>query len=322
MPPLLTLAITPPEDGMTVKQLLREKLGFSMHQISRVKYRPEGFRVNGKPAFVNRVLRAGDELSFALDGPEGPSGSGIPLSGENGPAPESDPGVLPEAPRILYEDAFVLAADKPAGMVAHPSHGHHGDSAQDILARKYGKLYLIGRLDKDTSGVLLFAKDVETASLLSKQKESGLLYKTYLAAVSGTPDPPEGTVSVPIGTAREMPLMMRPDPQSGKEAATHYRTLRTFFDGVTDGPAALLSVRIEHGRTHQIRVHLSSIGCPLLGDRLYGNEKNTAARGAGAARPFAALHAAEVRFRHPYTGEPVRISTGREAPPGAELSIS
>ena len=266
-------------DQHTIKQYLRGELMFSMHQISRVKYRPTGFLVNGESRWVNDILRAGDDLCFALDDPE------THVSGAGSPLP------------VLYEDDFILAVSKPAGMVSHPSHGHHGDSALDLLMPVFGKLYLIGRLDKDTSGILLFAKHEETASLLSKQKESGMLYKTYLACVSGIPEPPDGTLSAPIAVAQPMPLKMKTDPQKGKPAVTHYHTIRTGFD-FQNHSYSVLSVTIEHGRTHQIRVHLSSAGYPLVGDRLYGIGHDS----------YALLHAAELHFIHPYTREAVHIT--------------
>ena len=291
---ILQLNIPQHADGCTIKQFLREELHFSMHQISRVKYRPHGFRVNGETRWVNSILHAGETLSFAVDDP-----ADVP---ENA----CEPGIP-----ILYEDNYLLVADKPAGMVSHPSHGHHGDSALDILQRKCGRLYLLGRLDKDTSGVLLFARHIETASLLSKQKESGVMYKTYLAAVRGTVMPSEGTISVPIGVERENPLKMAPDPAHGKAAVTHYRTIavKTASDG---SMYSVLSVTIEHGRTHQIRVHLASDGHPLIGDPIYGNTSQVCLSGS-CPKTRTCLIASGITFRHPYSGETVTIRSPRNA---------
>ena len=297
---LLHLIIKPEQDGMSVRQFLRKELHFSMHQISRVKYRPEGILVNGQPKWVSETLLAGDDLCFSLDDP----------------LPESVSSLEPKLP-VLFEDDYLLAVNKPQGMVSHPSHGHHGDSALDLMQEKYRRLYLIGRLDKDTSGILLFAKHLETASLLSKQKESGTLSKSYLAAVHGIPDPAQGTIDAPIAVGREMPLKMKTDPRNGKPARTHYRTLKTARD-CTGNAFSVLSVTIEHGRTHQIRVHLASAGHPLIGDSLYGNGTavlpaalSDAADAEKKALSHACLHASALSFRHPYTGEPVRIT----APP-------
>ncbi|MBQ9463810.1 MAG: RluA family pseudouridine synthase [Lachnospiraceae bacterium] len=289
----LEMTAGPPEDGLTVKQLLRGKLRFSMHQISRVKYRPEGITLNGDPCWVNAVLHAGDVLRIRLDDPE----SADPAAGAaGGPAPDVS---LPEIP-VLYEDGWILIADKPAGTVSHPSHGHHGDSALDILCAKYGRLYLIGRLDKDTSGVLLFAKQLETASALTRARKEGAVRKEYLARVRGYMDPPEGTIDVPIGTAREFPLKMKTDPESGKAAVTRYRTAARGEDE-TGAEFSVLSVTIEHGRTHQIRVHMSSAGHPLEGDALYGGADPS------GRFPGACLHASSLTLTHPWTGAEITV---------------
>ena len=311
MPHQLDLVISPDFDGKTVKQFLREELHFSMHQISRIKYRPEGFRINGKTVWVNAVLRAGDVLSFALDdAPDGQAGVSEQTADKTGRSAASAAGLMIP---VLYEDGFLLIADKPAGMVSHPSAGHHGDSALDVLSAAYGRLYLIGRLDKDTSGVLLFARQQETASLLAKQKESGLLQKIYLAEAAGVPDPLAGTVAAPLRIAREMPLKMEsvscadPDagPFAGLAAATHYETISVR----PDGNRSLLRVTIEHGRTHQIRVHLASAGHPLIGDALYGPASCGAVPGAlSPADTSSHLHALSLCLRHPYSGKTLQIS--------------
>lgn len=294
--------------GCTIKQFLREELHFSMHQISRVKYRPEGFRVNGGTRRVNSTLLAGDVLSFSIDDPEPVSGTFSGKDEETFRSRASE-NAYEEDISILFEDDYILAADKPAGMVSHPSHGHHGDSALDILRKKYGRLYLIGRLDKDTAGVLLFARHVETASLLSKQKENGTLQKTYLAAIPGTIVPESGAITVPIGVIRDNPLKMAPDPVHGKTAVTHYRTLEVKTDG--EGRTySVLSVTIEHGRTHQIRVHLASAGHPLIGDPIYGNTGQTRISGS-FSQTHTCLIASEMTFRHPYSGETVAVRSPR-----------
>ena len=289
------------EDGLSIKQFLRGKLSFSMRQISRIKYRPDGFLVNGTPQWVNFVLHTGDKLEFSLDDAENETAPGGELRGTAESA--STPPCPENAPAILYEDPYILIADKPAGMVSHPSHGHRGDSALTLLEAGRGRLYLIGRLDKDTSGVLLFAKQRETASVLAR-KRSDRIQKVYLAAVHGIPEPPSGEIRDPIGIGQEFPLKMRIDPESGKEAVTRYETLfsgslnedtqEPVFPHTQKPVFSLLRIQLEHGRTHQIRVHLASAGHPLLGDRLYGaDDRCTCAR----------LHAAQILLIHPYTGK-------------------
>ena len=318
---LLRLTIAPEQDGLTIKQFLREKLHFSMHQISRIKYRPEGFLVNGEPKWVTETLHTGDVLCFSLDLPAEDAAdcrSFLPPAARSSLSAAAENNNVPALP-ILFEDAFLLAVNKPQGMVSHPSHGHHGDSALDLMRQYCRRLYLIGRLDKDTSGVLLFAKHMETASLLSKQKDSGTLSKTYLAAVRDIPDPAAGTIDVPIAVAREMPLKMKTDALTGKSAKTHYRVLRTGTDPLGN-PAALLSVTIEHGRTHQIRVHLAFAGHPILGDALYGmpdgkqdvsclnaSDSSRAECSVPSGPLYAHLHASKLQFIHPYTGETLTV---------------
>ena len=316
---LLTITVTASADGRSIKQFLREELHFSMHQISRVKYRPEGFSINGRSAWVNEILHTGDALTFALDAPDTAARSNAQNTPDAGRSPAAfDPVTAAGTAGVsslfhLYEDDFLLAAFKPAGMVSHPSHGHRGDSALDLLTQSCGRLYLIGRLDKDTSGILLFARHEETASLLSKQKENGQMAKTYLAAASGIL-PAEGTIDLPIGVAREYPLQMKTDPEGGKNAVTHFKTLSAGKDE-HGHPCSILSVTIEHGRTHQIRVHLSSIGHPLLGDTLYGDvpfedavhSAPYTASAAAEKKTHAFLHASSLRFLHPYERRPLRI---------------
>ena len=319
------------EEGLTVKQFLRGNLRFSAHQISRIKYRPAGILLNGAPCRVNAGLRANDVLRIRLDDPprsdisppaendeinafaendltpdeKSASARSGPAPIENGASPENRP-----VPSLLYEDDYLLIADKPAGMVSHPSHGHHGDSALDLLAAECGRLYLIGRLDKDTSGVLLFAKHLETASFLTRARNCGEVEKRYLARIRGSITPSVGTICAPIGVAQEFPLKMHVDAERGKSAVTHYRTV------YSDSSCSILSVQIEHGRTHQIRVHLSSLGHPLEGDALYGTQEvPEAIPGAMPRQPnvdpkpaYACLHAASIHLFHPYTGEELSVS--------------
>lgn len=306
------------EDGLSIKQFLRGKLSFSMRQISRIKYRPDGFLVNETPQWVNFVLHTGDKLEFSLDDAENETAPDEELRGKAESA--STPPCPENAPAVLYEDPYILIADKPAGMVSHPSHGHREDSALTLLEAGRGRLYLIGRLDKDTSGVLLFAKQRETASVLARRR-SDRIQKVYLAAVHGIPEPTSGEIRDSIGIEREFPLKMKIDPESGKEAVTRYETL---FSGSLNENAqelvfphtqepvfphaqkpvfSLLRIQLEHGRTHQIRVHLASAGHPLLGDRLYGK---------GDHFPYARLHAARILLIHPYTGKQLIV---RSEPP-------
>lgn len=198
---------------------------------------------------------------------------------------------------ILYEDEDILAADKPSGVVCHPSPGHFDDTLSNQVAEHLGRIgkeldvRVTGRLDKDTSGIVIFALNTETAAQLIKQRKASMMSKLYIARVRGHFSQPAdgrdqqkesasaggvdrkkenapicGTVDKPL--RRESPDSFRMvTAADGKEARTHYLVLAEEEDGTS-----LVACRIEHGRTHQIRVHMASIGHPLVGDRLYGRE--------------------------------------------------
>ena len=210
---------------------------------------------------------------------------------------------------IVFEDEHLIVVDKPAGLVVHPAAGNlDGTLVNALLHHCRGQLSGIGgvarpgivhRIDKDTSGLLVVAKTDAAHESLAKQFADHSLKRAYLAVVAGRPIPPAGTVRGAIArssTNRKKMALVEDD--RGKHAVTHYRTLESI------GPATLVQCRLETGRTHQIRVHLSSIGHPLLGDPVYG-------RNPPRLRPLLtrlgfqrqALHAAELGIIHPVTGE-------------------
>ena len=292
----LELQITGRESGWTAGQLLRKRLGFSKKQISRLKFRESGILVNGERQRVNVLLKEGDILKVGLA-----EGS---RSGKVEPCPGQ--GIL----RILYEDRDLLAVDKPAGLVCHPSHGHHLDTLANQAAaylRGGGEactIRICGRLDKDTSGIVLFAKNREAAAALARQRAAGVMRKVYLAMTEGCPEPREGTVDAPVGRAPGE-LMKMQVSEEGKPARTGYRVLRT--EEWRGRQAALVELTLEQGRTHQIRVHMAALGCPLAGDPLYGNPAGSGAR----------LHAWKLSLVQPFTGE--RIFFRAESPDWAGL---
>lgn len=196
---------------------------------------------------------------------------------------------------IVYEDEDIILVNKPGDMVVHPSYAHFRDSLSNALAGYYEKtgqnhvIRTIGRLDRETSGLLIFAKNRHSAAVLSNQKDHMSRRKEYLALCHGVFDKKEGTVDAPIGQV-EGERMIRNVMDSGKEAITHFKVIKQYSD------FALVRLKLDTGRTHQIRVHMKYIGHALLGDSLYGKEIPD---NHGMTR--AALHAAHLEFLHPVT---------------------
>jgi len=219
-----------------------------------------------------------------------------------GTFPESPPSLEPERVdfEVRYEDGHVAVVDKPAGVVTHPGAGNRrGTLAAGLLARwptiegvgatdRWG---IVHRLDRDTSGLLAVALSAEAFGGLVASMRRREIVREYLSLVAGAPETESGTIDAAIGRDPRRPTRMRIDP-SGRRAITHYRV------EWTTGDRSLLRLTLETGRTHQIRVHLASIGLPVAGDRQYG-------RAALSPRLF--LHATRLSFRHPVTGGDVDV---------------
>ena len=282
----MDIKITAAEDSMTVFELLRKRMKISTRSLTRLKYTEGGITVNGESVTVRRVLRAGETL--VLDVGDKPTAEGS----EN-----VIPRRLPLS--IVYEDREILLADKPAGMPTHPTHGHLDDTLANALAFRAGTRGIpfvfrpANRLDRNTSGLVLTANDCITSGRLFEQMRSGKIRKTYIAVTCGVPSPREGVIDAPIARADVGTLMRVVDETGalgGQTAVTEYRTVRTS----PDGKYALVILRPRTGRTHQLRVHMAYLGCPLLGDFLYGEET--------PILPRHALHAARLEFDHPADG--------------------
>jgi 23S rRNA pseudouridine1911/1915/1917 synthase len=246
--------------------------------------------VNGSPVKTGYCIKPDDKIELAIPDP---------ISSE----------ILPEAIPldVLFEDSDLAVINKPAGLVCHPGAGIRSGTLVNALLYRMGPLQagdptrpgIVHRLDKLTSGVMLAAKNNWTHRQLSQQFKSRQVKKEYVALVYGCPNPSFGTIDLPLGR----------DPRNRKKISTrsrHSRTAITHYDTEKIlGPFCLLRVRIETGRTHQIRVHLAQKGHPIVGDSLYGTNRNLPIQAASAVkelhRPF--LHSRRLEFRHPRTGE-------------------
>jgi len=280
----LTLPVTSELAGQEVNTLLRRTLGLSGTVLRRVKWLEDGITVDGQRVNVRCRVREGQILSVRLSDPEGT------------PQPVPAPGPLD----IVYEDEDLVVVNKAPGVLVHPSHGHFDNTVGNFLMAHFHQndsaagFHPVHRLDKGTSGLLVAAKHPYGQERLKNQLHTGAFRRVYLAVCDNTPFPAEGAVDAPIGTADTSQLRreVRPD---GKSARTRYRVLSVH------GPRALVELELETGRTHQIRVHMAHIGCPLTGDFLYGAEDR-----ALIGRP--ALHSARLELAHPISGERLEFS--------------
>lgn len=274
---ILTYTITPQEDGMQVLEFLRSK-GFSRHILTSMKPDKEALLVNGMRAGGRSILKEGDH--FRVRVMETGSMEGIV------PAP------LPLD--ILYEDEDILVLNKPADMPVHPSIGNYTNTLANAAAFYFQQknelcpFRCINRLDRDTSGSLILAKNALSAAILSAQMRNREIRRIYLAVVCGV-TPPSGTVSAPIGRVSDSVIQRQVDPEHGESAVTHYERLAVRNDH------SLLEIHLETGRTHQIRVHMGYIGHPLPADYLYHPVYDHFKR-----QP---LHSFQLNFRHPLTGK-------------------
>jgi 23S rRNA pseudouridine1911/1915/1917 synthase len=246
--------------------------------------------VDGRAERASHRLSAGDRVSVT-----------VPEARESAVHAESI------ALDVIYEDADIIAINKPPGMTVHPSPGHEHSTLVNAILAQCQDLSGIGgvmrpgivhRLDRDTSGVILVAKNDAAHNALAKQLKDRAVEKTYLALVEGTPKPAEGVIDAPIARdPRNRQRMAVVD--SGRESMTAYRVVERF------GGYSLVEARPKTGRTHQIRVHLAAIGHPIVGDRVYGRASKL------VGRQF--LHAQRIAFMHPRTGERMALEAGLAA---------
>ena len=288
----LKIELTPQEAGKRLDLVLHQRFP----QFSRARLQDwikEGrVRVNGEPRRASYLARSGDAVDVEPAGlaPLHAAPEEIPLS-------------------VLYEDQDVVAIDKPAGMVVHAGAGVHSGTLVNALLHRFGSLSraagelrpgIVHRLDRYTSGVVLVAKNDAAHQRLAEQFASRQVEKTYLALVHGSIKQDRARIEKPIARDPKQRVRMTARLATGRAAWSEYHVLRR-FDGFT-----LLEVRIGTGRTHQIRVHLASIGRPVVGDRLYGAPAKIAGQ---PTLPRYFLHAHRIKFAQPSTGQPVTIAS-------------
>jgi len=279
----ISKTILPEEDGSTVRHILRAKLHFSSHAISRLTRAENGILVNGVHANTPQILHTGDILT-------------VKTGDHRPPRVEVVPGDWPLP--ILWEDGHLMVVNKPAGMTAHASNFlPDTPTVAGALAWQRGTDFVfhpVNRLDKGTTGLMVIAKSGYVHDLLRRSLHTPHFYREYRGICVGCPSPESGTIDAPIGRDETSVVarMVRPD---GSPAVSHYKVLQT------NSRFSLLKLVPETGRTHQLRLHMAYIGCPLAGDWLYGTEDVDLI-------PRPALHSCALTLTHPVTGEHLQLS--------------
>lgn len=276
-----TYRITEEHAGLTVEKYLKDVLQYSGRKIQKLTRR-KGILLNGKTVFLQKKVKATDTLSVVL-------------------LEDTTYGVQPEKGVIemLYEDEHLIILNKPPQQLVHPTGRTTGGTLANYLAhylKERGQLNTIRpvhRLDRETTGCVIFAKDSRSQFILEQQLKEGSLKRTYLALVKGVISPPAGTIDAPIGPHPTLPNRRAVTPQ-GEQAITHYRTISTSED------VSLLELSLATGRTHQIRLHLAHRGCPILGDHMYGVRSPLINRQA--------LHATSVSFINLQDNRPLMVN--------------
>lgn len=270
--------ITSPDGNQTIQQFLHKK-GYSSQIIKELKRTPGSIVINDSPQYMKHLLQEEEILTVHIL--------------EACSSPKIPPVKLPL--HIIYEDEDLLVINKPADMPIHPSLNNYENSLANALAWYFSQqntpfvFRCINRLDRDTSGLTIVAKHLLSAGILSAMVAKRELHREYLAIVQGHILPKQGTIDAPIGRKEDSIILRMIDYENGERAVTHY-SLKEQKNG-----HSLLSIYLETGRTHQIRVHMKHIGFPLIGDYLYNPDMVHIGRQA--------LHSYRLQFTHPITGE-------------------
>ncbi len=301
----LHFTTTPQDEG----QRLDHFLAAQITNVSRARIqdliKAEKILLDGAPAKASLKLRGGENITVLGAVPRPPLraiAEEIPLD-------------------IVYEDADVAVINKPAGMMVHAGAGatenlRNRGTLVNALLHHFASLSGVGgelrpgivhRLDKETSGLIVVAKTDESHTSLAAQFANREVKKTYLALVHGWAKQDRGTISQNISRDRVRRTRMTTRLAGGREAVTHYRVLRRLESAF--GKFSLLEVKIDTGRTHQIRVHMASLGHPIVGDTTYGAPRQLRSKSAAISLPRNFLHAAELEFRHPHTGQKIALTS-------------
>ncbi|WP_333473031.1 RluA family pseudouridine synthase [Crassaminicella thermophila] len=277
---ILTFKVDAEHAGMTLKEILYDKMRLSSRLVRKLK-RKKGILVNENRIPFHAVLRKGDFVKVIME------------EESNQFEPEDIP------IEVVYEDVDLLIVNKEPGIVVHPTKGHPtGTMANAIVfymqeKKENFKIRFVNRLDRDTSGLIIIAKNPFAQQELSKQMQENLVEKIYLAVVKGRIKEDRGTICAPIG--REEPeSIKRKVYEGGQPSVTHYEVINRFEE------ATVVRVKLETGRTHQIRVHMTHIGHPLIGDELYGSVDEKLIKRQ-------ALHAETLTFYQPRTNERIEV---------------
>lgn len=265
------------DDGLRVEQFLRRH-GYSGQNLTEIKRMPKSILVNGEHYYMRQLLHAGDRLQVCIQ--------------ETACSEKIPPVQIPLD--IVYEDEDIIVINKPAGMPIHPSLNNYTNSMANALAWYYQsqeKPFIFrccNRLDRDTSGLTVVAKHLVSGNILSAMVYRREIHREYLAIVRGHVTPASGTINAPLARKPGTIIERTVDWEHGETAITHYQVVKEANDH------SLISLKLETGRTHQIRIHMKYLGYPLIGDYLYNPDMEYISRQA--------LHSYRLRFLHPITG--------------------
>lgn len=288
--------VGPEETGRKVRDILRRSMGVSYSAMKSAKWNGR-IRMNGEPVRADAKVAEGDQISIEWE--------------EDVPVYQLNPFKLPL--EIPYEDEHLMVVAKPGGIASQSSRNHPDDSLENAVYSYFGCpenfVYRpVNRLDKGTGGLMVVAKTPHTQHLLQRELHTPAFRRRYLALTDGMPAEKEGILDFPIDKVPGATIkrMISPD---GKPSRTRYRVLKE------QGKGALILLELETGRTHQIRVHLSHIGCPVRGDFLYGQEQPDEFPGCFA------LHSAMVELRHPLKEGMIRMTSLPKWAEGMDPSV-